>query len=223
MNVNTSENKLGFLNILVLILSVYVLGTLLIDTFFQLPDEISRLIDLTDHIICAFFLLEFCIRFYQANSKLEFMKWGWIDLIASIPAVHYLRAGRVFRLIRILRVIRGFRSTHHLVNHIFRNKATGTLTTVTILTILFIFFSMLAMLIFENAPNSNLKTAEDAFWWAWATVTTSYFGPYYPVTTEGRIIGGILKIVAMGFIGTFVGYAASLFIGDKNSEKTKKQ
>lgn len=213
-----SENKLGFLNILVLFLSIYVLGTLLVDTFFELPLEISRVIDYTDHLICVIFLIEFSIRFYRAESKLQFMKWGWIDLIASIPAIDYLRAGRMFRLIRILRVIRGFRSTHQLVNHIFRNKALGTLTSVSIFTILFIFFSVLAMLIVEDAPDSNLKTAEDAFWWAWSTVTASYFGPYYPVTAEGRIIGGILKIVAMGFIGTFVGYAASIFIGEKTEE-----
>jgi len=51
------------------------------------------------------------------------MKWGWIDLLSSIPMVGFLRAGRLLRLIRLLRVIRAFRSTRHLVNHIFANKA----------------------------------------------------------------------------------------------------
>ena len=59
MNENQPEIKLGFLNILVLVLSVYVLGTLVIDTFFKLPTEVSRIIDLTDYFICAFFFLEF--------------------------------------------------------------------------------------------------------------------------------------------------------------------
>ena len=98
------ENKLGFLNFLVLVLSIYVLVALLVDTLFKLPTEISRLLYYTDNSICAVFFFDFCIRFYRAENKWKFMRWGWIDLLSSVPAIEFLRAGRAVRLIRLLRI-----------------------------------------------------------------------------------------------------------------------
>lgn len=119
--IDTRENNLGFLNFLVLVLSVYVLVALLVDTLFKLPTEISRLLYYTDNLICAVFLYDFSIRFYRAENKWKFMHWGWIDLLSSVPAIDFLRAGRAVRLIRLLRILRAFRSTKYLIHHIFRN------------------------------------------------------------------------------------------------------
>jgi voltage-gated potassium channel len=115
-------NQLGILNLVVFVLSVYVLMAIFIDTVFVLPTETSVLLSYIDNTICVFFFLEFCIRFFQAGHKLRFMRWGWVDLISSIPAVSYLRAGRVLRLIR------AFRSTQSFLHHVFKNKAQGTFT-----------------------------------------------------------------------------------------------
>ena len=215
------ENKLGLLNLIVIILSIYVLGALIIDTFFVLPQEISNLLNYVDNLICLFFFFEFCYRFYHAENKLKFMKWGWIDLLSSIPMVGYLRAGRVLRLIRLLRVIRAFKSTKHLVSHIFANKAQGAFTSVSIIAILLIIFSAIGMLQVETDPNSNIKTAEDAIWWAYATITTVGYGDRYTVTTEGRIIAAILMTAGVGLFGTFTAYIASWFVVDKNENKEK--
>ena len=77
-----TEN-LGFMNILIIFLSIYVLVALMLDTIFKLPQEISNILHLLDHMICVVFLFDFAYRFYHAKSKLAFMKWGWIELLAS--------------------------------------------------------------------------------------------------------------------------------------------
>ena len=53
------EEKLGFLNMLVLILSVYVLIALLADTFLKLPIQISKVLSILDDAICLVFLYDF--------------------------------------------------------------------------------------------------------------------------------------------------------------------
>jgi voltage-gated potassium channel len=212
MSNSNSTEKLSPLNIIILFLSVYVLLALLVDTIFKLQPEISRLLQIIDVFVCCIFLLDFLIRFYRAENKLVFMKWGWIDLISSIPTIDFLRTGRALRLIRLLRIIKAFRSTKNLVNHMFKNKAEGTFTSVGVIALLLVIFSALAILQVEDDPNSNIKTAEDALWWAYVTITTVGYGDRFPVTTEGRLIASLLMTAGVGLFGTFAGYISSLFI-----------
>ena len=216
--IENSENKLGILNLMVIILSIYVLGSLVVDSVVVLDSETSTLLNYIDNSICVFFFLEFCIRFYKAENKLKFMRWGWIDLISCIPMIDYLRAGRLLRLIRLLRIVRAFRSTKHLINHIFANKAKGALTSVSVIAILLVIFSAIAILQVEKDPNSNIKTAEDAIWWAYVTITTVGYGDKFPVTTEGRIIASILMTAGVGLFGTFTAYVASWFVIDNKTQ-----
>lgn len=222
MFMNT-DNKLNFLNLIVILLTLYVLGALVIDTFWQLPPETSKLLNYFDYFICAFFFLEFTYRFIKADNKLAFMKWGWVDLLSSIPMIDYLRAGRLLRLIRLLRVVRAFRSTRQLLNHIFANKAKGTFTSISMLAVLLILFSAIAILEVEDAPDSNIKTAEDAIWWTYTTITTVGYGDKYPVTTEGRVLAMVLMTFGVGLFGTFTAYIASVFVTNNktpnNAEK----
>jgi voltage-gated potassium channel len=210
-----AENKIGFLNLTVIILTFYVLAALVIDTFWDLSPEISELLQYFDIGICIFFFLEFCYRLWKAEHKWKFMKWGWIDLLSSVPMVDYLRAGRLLRLIRLIRVIRAFKTIHQLKNQLFANRAEGALTSVSITAIMMIIFSSIAILEFETAPNSNIKTAEDAIWWTYTTITTVGYGDLYPVTTSGRILAMILMTFGVGFFGTFTAYIASLFVKRK--------
>ena len=156
----SNEPKLSLLNVAVISLSIYVLLVLIIDTFISLPEEVSRVLELADNAICIFFLIEFSIRFYRAENKLQFMKWGWIDLISSIPTFDFMRAGRAMRLVRLLRILRAFRSTKHIIQHVFRSKVQGTLTTVGIIAGMGIIFSSVAILQVENTQEGNIKTAE---------------------------------------------------------------
>lgn len=207
-----NKNNVSQLNLVIIILSIYVLIALMLDTFFQLPKEVSRTLNFLDNIICIVFLIDFCIQFYKSENKLKFLKWGWIDLISSIPTLDIMRAGRMLRLIRLLRILRAFRSTKNLVQYIFKNKTKGALTSASIIAVLMIIFSSVAILQFETNTNSNIKTAEDAIWWSYVTITTVGYGDKFPVTTEGRIIAAILMTVGVGLFGTFTAYLASWFL-----------
>lgn len=218
-----NENKLDFLNLTVVILSLYVLGALVADTFWQLPSETSKLLTYFDYLICTFFFSEFLYRFVKAENKLAFMKWGWIDLLSSIPMVDFLRAGRLLRLIRLLRVIRAFRSTRQLLNHILANKAKGSLISISILAGLVIIFSAIAILAVEDDTNSNIKTAEDAIWWTYTTITTVGYGDKYPVTTEGRVLAMVLMTFGVGLFGTFTAYVASIFVTDNKTQNENEE
>ena len=215
------EHHVDWLHLLVILLSVYVLVVLVVDTLVKLPTETARLLTFIDDAICVFFLFEFSLRFYQAENKLKFMQWGWIDLVSSIPALPFLRAGRALRLVRLLRILRAFRSTKYLISYVFESRVKGTFTAVSIIAVLMILFSSVAILQVEHQPNSNIKSAEDALWWSYVTITTVGYGDKYPVTTEGRIIAAMLMTVGVGLFGTFTGFLASWFVAERKRDDEK--
>ena len=216
MNEDLAKKELNLFNIIILVLSLYVLISLIVTTFFVLSDEVTVLLNYVDNLICIIFLVDFAIRFKKANNKLVFMKWGWIDLISSIPYIDFLRAGRVLRLIRLIRVFRAFKATKLIFEHINKNKKQSALTTVALISFLMVIFSSIAILQFEKDVNSNIKTAEDAIWWSYVTITTVGYGDKFPITTEGRIIGAVLMTMGVGIFGTFTALVSSWFIEKKD-------
>ena len=216
MNEDLAKKEISLFNIIILILSFYIILSLIVTTFFVLSKEIVILLNYVDNFICIIFLVDFGIRFKNANNKLVFMKWGWIDLVASIPFLDIFRAGRLLRLIRLLRIFRALKSTKSIFEHINRNKKQSALTSVALLSFVVVIFSSIAILEFETDVNSNIKTAEDAIWWSYVTITTVGYGDKFPITTEGRIIGAILMTTGVGIFGTFTALVSSWFIQNKD-------
>ena len=195
-------NKIGFLNLFVLLFSVLALFALVIDTFFILSPELSDLLTYFDTFICIFFLFEFLYRLLTAKNKLQYLKWGWIDLLASIPNTDYLRLGRIFRLIRIIRIIKAYNSLKEFTNQFFEDRSKGALYSTLLLSLFLVMASSIAILQLESTTNRNIKTAEDALWWSFTTVTTVGYGDCFPVTTGGRVIGVVLMIFGIGIFST---------------------
>ncbi len=204
--------RISLLEIAVLMLSVYVLGALLAQTVFHVPPEVSLLLDRIDTFVCVIFLADFAVRFRRAPSKLEFMKWGWIDLISSIPAYDFLRWGRMVRVIRIIRILRAFRSARHLVAFLYLRRTRNLALTVVLTAFVLVIFSSIAVLSFEDEKESTIRTPFDAMWWAVSTMTTVGYCDKVPVTVEGKIVAMILMVTGVALFGVLTGLFARIFV-----------
>lgn len=221
-NVDT-KSEISLWQIVILILCVYVIIALLINTIFDLPEDISSLLIIIDNLICIVFIGDFVYRILTVDNKKKYLKWGWIDLISSIPNLQILRWARFVRIVRIFRLLRGVRSTKLILKFIFANRAKGALFSVTMISFLLMIFSTIAILNVEVSPESNINTPSDALWWSFVTITTVGYGDYYPTTLLGRIIAGVLMTAGVGLFGTLTAYVASYFVRedehlDENSE-----
>ena len=208
---------MSFLDLLIMALSVYVIIVFAVEELMKVPPEISDLLTYIDDFICAIFIFDFFYRLYWAENKLKFLKWGWIDLISSIPAFPIMRIGRILRLFRLLRI---FRSVKVLVSYVFQNRVKGALKSALTIAVLIVIVCSIGILIVEKDPQSTIKTAFDAIYWSMSSLITGYTG-LTPVTVEGRLIQLVLMFTGIGLIGVFTAYVASWFI-EEDMKKDKK-
>lgn len=173
---------------------------------------VASLVGLGDLAVCAMFFADFVLRFWRAKDKRAFMKWGWIDLLASVPHVGWLRLGQVVRLVRILRVLRAVRSVRVIASHLWSYRGRHVLLVVASLAALVTLFAAVAVLQFEHVAAGNIHSPGDALWWAFTTVTTVGYGDRYPITWEGRVVAAGLMVVGVGLCGSFTAFAARLFL-----------
>ena len=208
------HEKIGIFQIIILVLSVVVLGAIGADTFLKPSKEVSSILQTLDNSVCVLLLVDFVVRFWRAESKLGFLKWGWIDLIASIPNIPAFRVGRFVRILRVIRLLRAIRATQKISSVLLENKFKTGVASVVVTSFLLIVFCSIGILICEQqAPDANIKTAGDAIWWTMSTITTVGYGDVYPVTPEGRVVAVILMVSGIGLFGILSGMAASFFVG----------
>ena len=213
--------EINLWQMVMLILSIYVLIALFVDTVCALPAELSTLLNRIDNFICLIFIADFSYHLIKAESKRQYLKWGWIDLVSSIPNFQILRWARIARVIRIFHILRSIRSTKQIIKFLFKNRAKGIFASVAMTSFVLIIFSSIAVLNCEVSPNSNIKTASDALWWSFITITTVGYGDFYPTTLPGRLIAVVLTVAGLGLVGTFTAYVATIFL--QQEEKRRKK
>ena len=208
-------------HLLMLVLCLFALGVLAIQTAVTLDPQIRLVLEYADYAVCMIFFADFVVSMWRAPSRLRyFATWGWLDLLSSIPTVSVARWGRIGRVLRVFRVLRGLRATKLISTVILRKRAQNTFLAAALLALLLVVFCSVAILEFETAPESNIKTAADAVWWAFATITTVGYGDRFPVTPEGRFIAVVLMCAGVGLFGTLSGVFASWFLENEVADET---
>ena len=207
------HEEVGPYQFVVLVFSLALLAVLAVDFLIRMPVEVARLIRFIDTAVCFLFLGDFVQQLRRAPSKWRFMKWGWIDLLASVPHIDALRWGRVFRVVRIIRLLRGVHSFRGLVSLLLASKARAGVASVFTLGFILVSFSSIGILLTESNAGGNIKTAEQALWWSMVTVTTVGYGDLYPITTAGRVVAAFTMIAGVGMFGAMSGVVASVLLG----------
>jgi voltage-gated potassium channel len=209
---NTQPSRAHGYQLFMLALCVYAILALAVERFFTISAGTRELLDYSDIGVCVLFGIDFLVSLATAKSRWRHvMTWGWIDLLSSIPTISPLRIGRAARIMRIFRVSRGVRATKVLSSFVLERRAEDTLLAVALISFLLMILASASVLHFETLPESNIKSADDALWWAYSTMATVGYGDRVPVTWEGRLIGALLMTAGVGVFGTFSGFVASWF------------
>jgi voltage-gated potassium channel len=133
-----------------------------------------------------------------------------LAVLALFPGLRGLRALRLLRLLRTSRVFR-YRNPFAIVlqaleeNGLLFTFAFSVLGTTTVL-------GGVTMYLVEGRINPDLGSMGDGIWWALVTVTTVGFGDITPVSSLGRIVGGVMMISGMFTLALFAGIVGSSLV-----------
>jgi len=199
--------------VFMLALCVFALLALAVQTTARLAPESATVLQYADFAVCTVFFADFLYCLWRAPNRARyFFTWGWLDLLSSIPMLDAARLGRAARVFRIFRVLRGLRASKLLAQLILERRAESTFLAASLVALLLVVVASVSVLQFEAGAESNIRTAEDAVWWSFVTITTVGYGDRFPVTSEGRFVAGLLMAAGVGLFGTLSGLLASWFL-----------
>jgi voltage-gated potassium channel len=116
--------------------------------------------------------------------------------------------------VRLVRLANLFRTIRYL-------KSSGFVYLVIIFTVTMIFGSIAIYTVESDYPDANIKTHEDAVWFAITTMTISGYGDVYPVTSAGKIISVILIFIGLAVILGFISSLGATLVESRLKTRLK--
>lgn len=195
--ISRTEMRHPLWQIFMLLLSAYSLFVLSVEFLIVENPEVQEVVFKLDFLLCLLFFADFLYLFFTADSKRRYMlKWGWIDLLSSIPLVEPLRWGRLARIFRIIKVLRVLKSLS-VIGASVKASPLETLSMMMFIVV-FVSFSVSSGLIlgFEEGFGSGITTGRDALWWSFLSIMNAKGGFHVAASPEG-----VLTTVFLNKIG----------------------
>lgn len=176
-----------------LILSLLYTGSFVYPIYwYPVGHGIKYVCVLINYTIWGLFAIDYMVQFKLAPEKKKYFKTHIVELI--LVAVPFFRPLRALRAL-VFTTQASVRSKKSLIQSI-PLIMTGA-------AILMIVIMGAAILDIErSAPGANIHTPMDALWWGLVTITTIGYGDKFPVTTEGRLVAGVMIIFGVAMIST---------------------
>lgn len=177
-------------------------------------------------IIWIIFIVEFLLKLLLAPARLKFLQKNVLTIISLfIPALRVFRIFASLRLLRSIGVIKSIRvirvvgSVNRGMRILEKNLERRGFIYILMLTLLICFVGAAAMFAFEG-PDA-FQSYWDALYWTAMRLTT-IASDYWPKSAEGKTIGFLLSVYALGVLGYFTATLASFFLGqDADSKQTE--
>ncbi len=170
--------------------------------------------------ITFIFFAEFSLRFYVAASRRAYLKAHWIDLLALVPTIRWLRFLRVGRFVRVIQLARVLRLGVLVRFLVELDRVVRGVRRIAMRNSVHVFLIVAASLAviggtlvweLERGSNPSFHNFGDAIWWAFATMTTVGYGNG-PATLAGRVIAAIVMVVGIGCFGVVTATVTAYFV-----------
>lgn len=213
----------GILHILILLLSLFLVVSISIDTFKGIPFYTQSVYMEVQFWICILFLFDFVLEFALSKNRKRYIATHFIFLLVAIPYQSIIAfmgwtfSPEVTYMIRFIPLVRGGYAMAIVVGWLTYNRASSLFVSYLMMLLSTVYFSSLAFYVIEHKVNALVTHYGDALWWAFMDVTT-VGSNIVAVTPTGRVLSVLLAALGMMMFPIFTVYVTSL-VEKRNKEK----
>lgn len=213
----------GFLHVLILLLSLFLVVSISIDTFKGISFYTKSVYMEVQLWICILFLFDFILEFALSKDKAHYFATHFIFLLVAIPYQNIISyMGWTFSpettyMLRFIPLVRGGYALAIVVGWLTYNRASGLFVSYLTMLLATVYFASLMFYVVENKVNPNVSNYGDSLWWAFMDVTT-IGSNVIAVTPIGRVLSVVLAALGMMMFPIFTVYITSI-IERRNKEK----
>ncbi len=215
----------GFMHILILALSLFLVISISIDTFKNIsflnqPSYIKM-----QFWICVFFLFDFFFEFFLSNHKWRYLRSHFLFLLISIPYINIMELYNIhfsmemIYYMRFVPLLRGGYALVIVIGWLSVNKISTLFSSYITLLISTVYFASLIFFVEEHKHNPLVLDYWSALWWASMDVTT-VGSNIVAVTPVGKILSVLLAALGMMMFPIFTVYVTNVI---QRSDARKKQ
>lgn len=181
------------------------------------------------------FATEFLLRVWSITAdpryarpvtgRLRFLAtpFALVDLLAILPSIFLALDLRVVRVLRMLRLLKLGRYSESLrvLGNVLRRSREELLMSLFVVGLMLTLAASFMYYAEHAAQPDKFSSIPAAMWWAIVALSTTGYGDIVPVTTAGKILGGITALLGVATIALPVGILSSGFIQELNMRRQK--
>ena len=139
----------GVLHIIILLLSLFLVISISIDTFKNIPFYTQTSYKKIQLWICLFFLFDFVLELFLSKDKLRYLRTHFIFLLVAIPYqniiayYHIITSPELSYFLRFVPLVRGGYALAIVVGWLSYNKASGLFVSYLTMLLATVYFSSL--------------------------------------------------------------------------------
>lgn len=191
----------------------------------------AALFDYFETVSVAIFTLEYVTRVWCVTShsrpryqhpimgRLRHMMtpYALIDLAAILPFLLHAAIGIDLRVLRALRLLRLLKLTRYYsawqtLAAVFTAQRQSFLMSGFLMGILLVLSASFMYAIEHEAQPEKFADIPSAMWWAIVTLCTIGYGDVTPITTAGKVFGGLVSVLGLVMYALPAGIVASGFV-----------
>ena len=134
----------------------------------------------------------------------------YLDVVLGFIPIDllFLRIVRLFRLLRVLKIARYLKALN-IMQSVLRERKEQILVSIMFILFLLVIVSTVMFYIENDAQPDRFSSIPATMWWGIATLTTVGYGDMVPITTLGKVLGGMITILGIGLFALPAGIFSS--------------
>ncbi len=202
---------LGFMNFVVLVLSVLLIVWISIDTFKRVNFLENHAYMTFQFWVCIVFIIDFFVELGYAPDKWKFVRRRFVFLILSIPYLNIINqmdiklSADALYFVRFIPLARGALALSIVISYLSSNAVTSLFMSNMAIMILVGYFCSLIFYQREAGVNPEVNSYWTALWWSAMNMSTVGCN-ISPVTVSGKIVAVVLPVAGMIIFPLFTVY-----------------